>query len=90
MVHVKDLVTYIKKVVERPPAIQYLFAIDHNPKPTLKKVMQAISTGVGTGKVIEKPVSQDVPDIDILTLNLRFKPTSIFQKIEQEQAAVEQ
>lgn len=90
-VHVKDLVTYVKKVVERPPNnIQYLLAIDHNPKPTLKKIVESISSGVGTGKVRKLPVSQDVPNIDRLTLNLRMKPSMVFQKLEEEEAAVEQ
>jgi adenylate kinase len=83
-VHVKDLVTYVKKVVERPPAIQYLLAIDHNPKPTLKKIVESISSGVGTGKVRKLPVSEDVVNIDKLTLNLRMKPSMCFQKLEEE------
>jgi len=62
-VHVKDLVTYIKKVVERPPTIQYLLAIDHNPKPTLKKIVEAISLGVGTGKVRRAPPDPTNPFI---------------------------
>ena len=51
MVHISDLVTYIEKIVEKKPKIPYLLALDHNPKPTQKKIVQAISKGIGTGKI---------------------------------------
>lgn len=84
MVHVKDLVTYVKKVVERPPATQYLLAIDHNPKPTLKKIVEAISTGVGTGKVKKAAPDPNNPHIEVLSINLRMRPSLCFQKLEEE------
>ena len=90
MVHVKDLVTYVKKVVERPPAIQYLLAIDHNPKPTLKKIVEAISSGVGTGKVRKTASDPNNPHMEVLSLNLRMRPSLCFQKLEEEEAAIEQ
>jgi len=59
-----------------------LLALDHNPKPTQKKFIEAISKGIGTGRIESLPVSKDVPHIDILTLNLRMKPSMVFAKIE--------
>ena len=50
-IHVKDLVTYVEKIVEKRPKIPYLFALDHNPKPSQKKIIESISKGIGTGKV---------------------------------------
>ncbi|CAM6001980.1 unnamed protein product [Sphagnum balticum] len=47
----------------------------------------------GVRKVIEvesRLSSKDVKDIDVLTLNLRMKPSMVFAKIEEEEAAVEQ
>ena len=55
LIHIKDLVTFLEKVIEKKPAEPYLLAIDHNPKPTLKKIMEAISKGIGTGKIERIP-----------------------------------
>ena len=50
-VHTADLVTYVEKIIEKTPNLPYVFAIDHNLKPTQKKIVQAISKGIGTGLV---------------------------------------
>lgn len=38
-VHTADLVTYVEKIVEKTPKIPYILALDHNPKPTQKKIV---------------------------------------------------
>jgi hypothetical protein len=53
-VHIADLVTYVEKIVEKRPKIPYLLALDHNPKPTQRKIIEAISKGIGTGLVESK------------------------------------
>lgn len=35
-------------------------------------------------------ITVEVKNIDLLTLNLRMKPTTVFAKIEEEEAALEQ
>lgn len=50
-VHIADLVTYIEKTIEKTPKIPYILALDHNPKPTQRKIVEAISKGIGTGLV---------------------------------------
>lgn len=32
-IHVKDLALFVQKVAERPPQLNYIFAIDHNVNP---------------------------------------------------------
>jgi hypothetical protein len=59
-----------------------LLAIDHNSKPTLKKIVESISIGIGTGKIKKIPVDKQHPNIDMLTLNLRMKPSNCFIKLE--------
>jgi hypothetical protein len=40
MIHVQDLITFIEKTIEKKPQnLPYIFAIDHNPKPTQKKII---------------------------------------------------
>lgn len=51
MIHAHDLITFIEKTIEKRPSLPYILAIDHNPKPTQKKIIEAISQGIGTGKV---------------------------------------
>lgn len=57
MVHIQDLITYIEKVIEKKPDLPYILALDHNPKPTQKGIISAISQGIGTGKVKSLPES---------------------------------
>jgi adenylate kinase len=48
-IHVTDLARMVKKVYESKPERQYIFGIDNTKKPTQKRLIQAISQGVGTG-----------------------------------------
>jgi adenylate kinase len=50
-VHVQDLATFVLKIIERPPLSQYIFGIDQNPKPSQKRIVAAISSGIGSGKL---------------------------------------
>jgi len=44
MVHINDLATYVKKIVERPPEkINYHYVVDRTRKNTQKKIIEAIS-----------------------------------------------
>ena len=57
-IHVTDLARMVFKVFEKKPERKYIFAVDNNQKPTQKKLISAISNGIGTGLV----ESQDVPE----------------------------
>lgn len=57
-VHVKDLARMVKKVYETKPEKQYMFAVDNTRRPTQKRLIAAISNGIGTGLV----ESIDYPD----------------------------
>jgi adenylate kinase len=80
-VHIADLVTYVEKIVEKRPKIPYLLAIDHNPKPTQRKIVEAISKGIGTGLVESVNATKASPHYAQLTLNLRMRPTMLFVKL---------
>lgn len=41
----------VKKIFEAPPEVKYIFGIDNTKRPTQKKLIQAISDGIGTGLV---------------------------------------
>ena len=48
----------VKKISESKPDRKYIFAVDNNKKPTQKKIVSAISNGIGTGLV----ESIDIPE----------------------------
>jgi adenylate kinase len=101
-IHVTDLARMVKKVHEAPPERQYIFGIDNTRKPTQKKLIQAISDGIGTGltECIDIPVEFDYGHAKLtpiqltsnwkkfLMLNIKATPSSLFvtQKAEGEEA----
>jgi len=50
-VHVTDLARMVKKVFETKPERQYIFGIDNTQMPRQRRLVQAISEGIGTGLV---------------------------------------
>jgi adenylate kinase len=95
-IHVKDLARMVKKVYESKPPLpdkQYIFAIDNTKKTAQKKLISAISNGIGTGLLESVDYPEDVKkahpkksplqmlesDWRIpLMLNLKVKPSSLF------------
>lgn len=84
----------VKAIYEKKPARKYIFAIDNNPKPTQKKLIAAISNGIGTG-LIESidipetfkkahpkmtPIQLNLDWKKSLLLNLKVSPSSLFIK----------
>jgi len=91
-IHVTDLARMVKKVSESKPERPYIFGIDNTKKPTQKKLIRAISKGIGTGLISETDIPvefvnahpQKTPlqlDLDwrkFLLLNIKAKPSSLF------------
>ena len=78
-VHVTDLARMVRKVFESKPERKYIFGIDNTQKPTQKKLIQAISSGVGTGLV----ESVDIP-IQFPTVHARQTPLKLDAYWERE------
>ena len=55
-IHVTDLARMVKKVSESKPERPYIFGIDNTKKPTQKKLISAISKGIGTGLISETDI----------------------------------
>lgn len=55
-IHVTDLARMVKKVAESKPERPYIFGIDNTKKPTQKKLISAISKGIGTGLISETDI----------------------------------
>ena len=51
-IHITDLARLVRRVVIEDPKVHpYIFAIDKTTRPTQKRLIQAISKGIGTDKV---------------------------------------
>jgi adenylate kinase len=91
-IHVKDLARMVKKISEAPPEQHYIFGIDNTKKPTQKKLIQAISDGIGTGLVEsvdipleyapvhpkQTPLNLNLDWKRFVMLNIKAKPSKIF------------
>jgi len=102
-VHVTDLARMVKKIYESKPEKQYVFAVDNTKRPTQKKLIQAISDGVGTGLTESIPIPEEFKkhhpkktplqlDLDWrkpLLLNLKVKPSALFVSENEEEEPVE-
>ncbi|EAS02125.2 Dpy-30 motif protein (macronuclear) [Tetrahymena thermophila SB210] len=87
-IHVRDLAMFAKKIVDKPPNQSYIFAIDHNQKPTQLSLVQAISKGLGTGKVKHIDLAQAAlsnNNFDIFSLDVRLRPSRVFDLTAEEE-----
>ena len=51
-IHLKDLVKFVIKIAESPPeGSPYVLAFDETDNKTQKALIQAISSGIGSGKI---------------------------------------
>ena len=98
-IHVVDLARLVVKVFESKPDHQYIFAIDNTEDRKQKSLIQAISSGIGTGKVESKEYQVDdmvrfTSRLELadrpnstLSLDLNLKPSSLMiQESEDEEA----
>ena len=59
--------------------------MDKTKKPTQKRLTQAISTGIGTGKVQSLPdkgVAESIIWKSLLTINLKMRTSDVFRDKE--------
>ena len=95
-IHVTDLARMVKTIYEKKPGQNYIFAIDDNKKPKQKKLVSAISNGIGTGLVESidipetfkkahpkmSPIQLDLDWKKSLLLDLYVTPSALFIKPE--------
>lgn len=75
-IHVVDLARLVKKVYETKPDRKYIFAIDNTDDRRQKALIQAISSGIGTGKVESKEYQVDEMVRFTSRLELADRPNS--------------
>ena len=75
-IHSIDLARLVKKVYETKPENKYVFAIDNTDDRQQKSLIQAISSGIGTGKVESKKFQVDEMIRFTSRLELADRPNS--------------
>jgi adenylate kinase len=75
-IHVVDLARLVKKVYETKPDHKYIFAIDNTEDRRQKSLIQAISSGIGTGKIESKEYQVDEMIRFTSRLELADRPNS--------------
>lgn len=82
-IHIRDLARTVKRVIDDEVTKNYIFCVDKTKKPTQKRLVEAISKGVGTGKIKEVNPGK-IPDSifwkDFMLMNLMMRSSSIYKK----------
>ena len=84
-IHLIDLGRVVRRICDEKITKNYIFAVDRTKKPTQKRITQAISTGVGTGKIKYLPesgISDSIMWKNLLTVNLKIKTSDVFKDNE--------
>lgn len=83
-IHVIDLSRLVKWIVERTPEHFYIFAVDRTRKPTQKRLVDAISKGIGTGESqsIELDGVVDEDWSEFFNIDIKMKSSPVLKDIE--------
>ena len=96
-IHIKDLVSLIRRVIETKPKNKYIFAVDHTKNRQLGNIIKKLSKGVGNGLVenLDPNVPENInkiPHYAELSIDIKVKPSKIFddeRKDDEEDEAFE-
>ena len=90
-IHIYDFVALIKRIIEKTPDINYLIAVDKTKDKSLKNLITSISKSVGNSKVKNHYSSNiNVPNNQFLALDIKMKPTKIFEDKQEDGEEEEQ
>ena len=67
-IHILDLIQIIRRIIEKKPIINYIFACDKTKNPTMKNIIRSISKGIGSID-IKNLNDFDIDEIDIPNFN---------------------
>ena len=86
-IHILDLVKVIKRIIDRKPEQNYIFACDRTKNPTMKNILKSIGKCIG-GIDVKQLKEFDLDNIDIpnyteLKVDIRIKASNIFDDEER-------
>lgn len=79
-IHVKDVVTLIKRLIDRKPQHRYIFAFDQSPNRTIKHILKSIKKSIGCNndENNQEMVNNKSSYFPYLKLDLKAKSSNIF------------
>jgi len=81
--HIKDLVTFIKRIIEFMPVQSYFIAVDKTLNKTLKSIVNSIATSLGNGKtsLCDASALESFPKYSEIMFNVKLKTSKFFDDI---------
>ena len=80
-IHILDLVQIIRRIIEKKPIINYIFACDKTKNPTMKNIIRSISKGIGSidiKNLTEFDIDEiDMPNFNELSIDIQIKSSMI-------------
>ena len=80
-IHILDLVQIIRRIIEKKPIIDYIFACDKTKNPTMKNIIRSISKGIGSidiKNLTEFDIDEiDMPNFNELSIDIQIKSSKI-------------
>ena len=90
-IHILDLVQIIRRIIEKKPIINYIFACDKTKNPTMKNIIRSIARGIGSidiKNLTEFDLDEiDMPNFNELSIDIQIKSSKVTEdepKLESE------
>jgi len=82
-IHIKDLVTLIKRIIDIKPVQNYFLAVDRSENRTLKNIVKSIADSVGNGLIYSCNASifESYPKYSEMMFNVKLKTSKFFDDI---------
>lgn len=89
-IHIKDLVSLIKRLIEKKPIEKYIFAVDRTKNRSLKNIITSISKSTGSGLIEHINPSSlnnssiNIPSFNELSINIKCKTSKVFDDTKED------
>ena len=80
-IHILDLIQIIRRIIEKKPIINYIFACDKTKNPTMKNIIRSISKGIGSidiKNLTDFEIDEiDMPKFNELNIDVQIKSSAV-------------
>ncbi len=88
-IHILDLIQIIRRIIEKKPIINYIFACDKTSNPTMKNIIRSISKGIGSidiKNLTDFEIDEiDIPNFNELSIDVQIKSSMVTEDEPQKQ-----
>ena len=84
-IHIKDIITLIKRVIDRKPQHKYIFAFDQTENRRIKTILKSIEKSISISPSINENIEEGNNEFfSTLSIDLKAKPSTIFYDEKRE------